>query len=69
MTDAPTPDPRELRRAGLLVLALGVGLAAIIVTFTLITRQWWMLLFLVLVVPNVVVSLRKLRDSRGPSRS
>jgi fatty acid desaturase len=64
-TDAPQPDPRELRRVGLLVLALGLGLAAIIVTFTLITRQWWMLAFLLLVVPNVYVSLRNLRASRG----
>jgi hypothetical protein len=63
--DAPTPDSRELRTAGLLVLALGLGLGAIIVTFTLITRQWWMLAFLVLIVPNVVVSLRKLRAARG----
>jgi hypothetical protein len=61
---ADAPDRRELRRLGLLVLSLGLVLAAIIVTFTLITRQWWMLAFLILVVPNVYVSLRNLRAAR-----
>jgi len=62
--ETPAPDPGELRRVGLLILSLGLILFAIIVTFTLITRQWWMLFFLVLVIPNVVVSLGKLRASR-----
>ena len=63
-TDAPQPDPRELRRVGLMILGLGLALAAIIVFFTLITGQWWMLAFLVLVVPNVYFSLRNLRAAR-----
>jgi len=64
--DASVSDPQELRRVGMLVLLLGIGLAAIVVFFTVITGQWWMLAFLVLVVPNVYFSLRKLRASRTP---
>ena len=63
-SDAPAPDPAQRRRLGTLVLSLGAVLFAIIVVFTVITRQYWMLAFLLLVIPNVVIGVRELRASR-----
>ncbi len=68
MTDAPTPDAAQQRRFGLLLLTIAALLAALFVTFALWTTQLWMLAFLVLVVPNVVIGVRELRASRVTSR-
>ncbi len=65
-SDASSPEPAQRRKLGMLVLSLGVILFAIIVLFTLITRQWWMLGFLLLIIPNVVIGVRELRASRQP---
>lgn len=68
MSDAPIVNAAQQRRFGLLLLAIAGLLAVLFVTFALWTTQLWMLAFLVLVVPNVVIGVRELRASRVASR-
>lgn len=63
-TEAPQPDPAQRRRFGLLILTIGAALALLFVAGALFTRQYWMLAFLLLVIPNVYMGVRELRASR-----
>ncbi len=64
MTDAPTPDPAQRRKFALLILSLALALALILVVLVLLNRQWWMLAFLLVLIPNLYIGLRELRASR-----
>ena len=63
-TEAPRPDPAQQRRFGILLLGIGAALALLFVTGALFTRQYWMLAFLLLIVPNLYLGVRELRASR-----
>lgn len=62
MSDAPSPEAH--RRLGRLVLGIAAVLAILFIGGAIWTRQYWMLAFLVLVIPNVYVGVRELRAAR-----
>lgn len=68
MSDPASPTTAqtaaERRTLGLLQLGLAVVLTTIVVALLLVNRQYWMLAFLVLVIPNVYMGVRELRAAR-----
>lgn len=60
----PEASPAQRRKFGLLLLGIGGALVVIIVAMVALNRQFWMLAFLVLTIPNFYTGLRELRASR-----
>jgi hypothetical protein len=61
--DSPDTAPQQ-RRFGFLLLGIALALTILFVSFAVWTRQYWMMAFVVLVIPNVYTGIRSLRASR-----
>jgi hypothetical protein len=65
MTTPDSPDTSaEQRRFGFLLLGIALALTILFVSFAVWTRQYWMMAFVVLVIPNVYMGIRSLHASR-----
>lgn len=58
------PVPGHQRSLAPLVFTTAALLAVLFISFAVWLQQWWMLAFLLLLIPNVVVGVRELRAAR-----